>query len=218
MLTPDYFYGKSDKLIEMYQDLEDWIIRDIAARLMKSGEVSGTTDRELWKLQQMGLHNTEIVKRISQITGKSRSEVRRLLQDSAMTSFSDDKKVLQRLGDVQASLQNNAVILAMDAELQKTYGELDNLTRTTMLQSQKDLLDLLNEVDFRVASGVQSYNSAVCEVLDRYAKRGVMIDYPTGAKRSLEAAVRCCIVTSMNQTAAAVTNKYIADKIGRAHV
>ena len=120
MLTPDYFYGKSDKLIEMYQDLEDWIIRDIAARLMKSGEVSGTTDRELWKLQQMGLHNTEIVKRISQITGKSRSEVRRLLQDSAMTSFSDDKKVLQRLGDVQASLQNNAVILAMDAELQKT--------------------------------------------------------------------------------------------------
>lgn len=51
-----------------------------------------------------------------------------------------------------------------------------------MLQSQKDLLDLLNEVDFRVASGVQSYNSAVCEVLDRYAKRGVMIDYPTGAK------------------------------------
>lgn len=95
MLTPDYFYGKSDKLIEMYQDLEDWIIRDIAARLMKSGEVSGTTDRELWKLQQMGLHNTEIVKRISQITGKSRSEVRRLLQDSAMTSFSDDKKVLK---------------------------------------------------------------------------------------------------------------------------
>lgn len=170
MLTPDYFYGKSDKLIEMYQDLEDWIIRDIAARLMKSGEVSGTTDRELWKLQQMGLHNTEIVKRISQITGKSRSEVRRLLQDSAMTSFSDDEKVLQRLGDVQAPLQNNAVILAMDAELQKTYGELDNLTRTTMLQSQKDLLDLLNEVDFRVASGVQSYNSAVCEVLDRYAK------------------------------------------------
>ena len=211
MLTPDYFYGKSDKLIEMYQDLEDWIIRDIAARLMKSGKVSGTTDRELWKLQQMGLHNTEIVKRISQITGKSRSEVRRLLQDSAMTSFSDDEKVLQRLGDVQAPLQNNAVILAMDAELQKTYGELDNLTRTTMLQSQKDLLDLLNEVDFRVASGVQSYNSAVCEVLDRYAKRGVMIDYPTGAKRSLEAAVRCCIVTSMNQTAAAVTNKYIAD-------
>lgn len=68
---------------------------------------------------------------------------------------------------------------------------------------------MLNEVDFRVASGLQSYSSAICEVLDRYAESGVMVNYPTGSRRSLEAAVRCCIVTSMNQTAAEVTNQYI---------
>lgn len=212
MLTPDYFYGKSDKLIEMYQELEDWIISDIAMRLIKSGEMSGTTDRELWKLQQMGLHHTEIVKRISQMTGKSRDEVRRLLRDSVMTSFSDDAEVLKRLGDIQTPLQNNAAIMAMNAEMMKTFGELNNLTRTTMLQAQRDLLNMLNEVDYRVASGMQSYNSAICEVLDRYAQSGVVIDYPMGARRSLEAAVRCCVVTSMNQTAAQVTNQYIAQK------
>ena len=212
MLTPDYFYGKSDKLIEMYQELEDWIISDIAMRLIKSGKMSGTTDRELWKLQQMGLHHTEIVKRISQITGKSRDEVRRLLRDRVMTSFSDDAEVLKRLGDIQTPLQNNAAIMAMNAEMMKTFGELNNLTRTTMLQTQRDLLNMLNEVDYRVASGMQSYNSAICEVLDRYAQSGVVIDYPTGARRSLEAAVRCCVVTSMNQTAAQVTNQYIAQK------
>ena len=210
MLTPDYFYGKSDKLVEMYQELEDWIIKDIAMRLMKSGELSGTSDRELWKLQQMGLHNTEIVKRISQVTGKSRDEVRRLLRDSVMTSFSDDADVLEKLMDIQTPLQNNAAIMAMNAEMMKTFGELSNLTRTTMMQTQTDLLNMLNEVDYRVASGMQSYSSEVCEVLDRYAQSGVVIDYPTGARRSLEAAVRCCIVTSMNQTAAQVTNQYIA--------
>ena len=209
MLTPDYFYGKSDKLVEMYQELEDWIIKDIAMRLMKSGELSGTADRELWKLQQMGLHNTEIVKRISQMTGKSRDEVRRLLRDSVMTSFSDDADVLEKLMDIQTPLQNNAAIMAMNAEMMKTFGELSNLTRTTMMQTQTDLLNMLNEVDYRVASGMQSYSSAVCEVIDRYAKSGVMIEYPTGARRTLEAAVRCCIVTSMNQTAAQVTNQYI---------
>lgn len=212
MLTPDYFYGKSDRLIEMYQELEDWIISDIAMRLIKSGEMSGTTDREIWKLQQMGLHHTEIVKRISQMTGKSRDEVRRLLRDSVMTSFSDDAEILKRLGDIQTPLQNNAAIMAMNAEMMKTFGELNNLTRTTMLQTQRDLLNMLNEVDYRVASGMQSYNSAICEVLDRYAQSGVVIDYPTGARRSLEAAVRCCVVTSMNQTAAQVTNQYIAQK------
>lgn len=210
MLTPDYFYGKSDKLVEMYRELEDWIIKDIAMRLMESGELSGTADRELWKLQQMGLHNTEIVKKISQMTGKSRDEVRRLLRDSVMTSFSDDADVLEKLMDIQTPLQNNAAIMAMNAEMMKTFGELSNLTRTTMMQTQTDLLNMLNEVDYRVASGMQSYSSAVCEVLDRYAQSGVVIDYPTGARRSLEAAVRCCIVTSMNQTAAQVTNQYIA--------
>jgi hypothetical protein len=212
MLRPDYFYGKTDKLVEMYQDLENWIISDIATRLIKSGELSGTADRELWKLQQMGLHNTEIVKRISEMSGKSRNEVRRLLRDSVMTSFSDDKEVLTQISssDIISPLKNNMAILAMNAELIKTYGELDNLTKTTINQTQKDLLNMLNEVDYRVASGMQSYSSAVCEILDRYAESGVMVEYPTGTKRSLEAAVRCCIVTSMNQTAAQVTNVYIA--------
>lgn len=212
MLRPDYFYGKTDKLVEMYQDLENWIISDIATRLIKSGELSGTADRELWKLQQMGLHNTEIVKRISEMSGKSRNEVRRLLRDSVMTSFSDDKEVLTQISasDIISPLKNNMAILAMNAELIKTSGELDNLTKTTINQTQKDLLNMLNEVDYRVASGMQSYSSAVCEVLDRYAESGVMVEYPTETKRSLESAVRCCIVTSMNQTAAQVTNIYIA--------
>lgn len=212
MLRPDYFYGKTDKLVEMYQDLENWIISDIVTRLIKSGELSETADRELWKLQQMGLHNTEIVKRISEMSGKSRNEVRRLLRDSVMTSFSDDKEVLTQISasDIISPLKNNMAILAMNAELIKTFGELDNLTKTTINQTQKDLLNMLNEVDYRVASGMQSYSSAVCEILDRYAESGVMVEYPTGTKRSLEAAVRCCIVTSMNQTAAQVTNIYIA--------
>lgn len=212
MLRPDYFYGKTDKLVEMYQDLENWIISDIVTRLIKSGELSGTADRELWKLQQMGLHNTEIVKRISEMSGKSRNEVRRLLRDSVMTSFSDDKEVLTQISasDIISPLKNNMAILAMNAELIKTSSELDNLTKTTINQTQKDLLNMLNEVDYRVASGMQSYSSAVCEVLDRYAESGVMVEYPAGTKRSLEAAVRCCIVTSMNQTAAQVTNVYIA--------
>ncbi len=211
MLTSDNFYGKTDRLVGMYQELEDWILQDIANRLIAAGALSGTADRELWKLEQMGLHRQEIIKRLSSLTGKSRNEIRRLLKESVLTSFSNDKDVLERFANVQPPLQNNAVITAMNAELIKTYGELSNLTRTTIDQSQKDLLNMLNEVDFRVASGLQSYNSAVREVLDRYAGNGVYVNYPTGTRRSLEAAVRCCIITSMNQTAAQVTNQYIVE-------
>lgn len=99
----------------------------------------------------------------------------------------------------------------MDAEYKKSLGELTNLTRTTMKQSQIDLINMLDEADLRVAAGTQSYSAAVCNILDRYAGRGIHVDYPSGTRRTLEAAVRCCVVTSMNQTAAQVTNQYIVE-------
>lgn len=212
MLEPDYFYGKSDVLISYEQELEDWILQDIAMRLLKAGSVAGTTDMELYKLQQLGMHQNEIVKRLSALTQKSTAEIRRLLQDSVMTSWEDDKETLNMLGiETIAPLENPLVIALMDAEFKKTLGEVNNLTRSTMMQSQRDLMNMLNEAEMRVAAGVQSYSAAVCDILDQYGRTGVMIDYPTGTRRTLEAAVRCCIVTSMNQTAAQVTNHYIAE-------
>ena len=212
MLTPDYFYGKSDVLISYEQELEDWILQDIAMRLLKAEAMAGTTDMELYKLRQLGLHQNEIVKRLSALTQKSTAEIRRLLQDAVLTSWDDDKSTMSRLGiDAVSPLENPVVMELLDAEFKKTLGEVNNLTRSTMMQSQRDLMNMLNEAEMRVAAGVQSYSAAVCDILDQYGRTGVMIDYPTGTRRTLEAAVRMCVVTSMNQTAAQITNHYIAE-------
>ncbi len=212
MLEPDYFYGKSDVLISYEQELEDWILQDIAMRLLKAEAMAGTTDMELYKLRQLGLHQNEIVKRLSALTQKSTAEIRRLLQDAVLTSWDDDKSTLSRLEiDAVSPLENPVVMELLDAEFKKTLGEVNNLTRSTMMQSQRDLMNMLNEAEMRVAAGVQSYSAAVCNILDQYGRTGVMIDYPTGTRRTLEAAVRMCVVTSMNQTAAQVTNHYIAE-------
>ena len=212
MLEPDYFYGKSDVLISYEQELEDWILQDIAMRLLKAGSMAGTTDMELYKLQQLGMHQNEIVKRLSILTKKSRNEIRRLLQDAVLTSWKDDKETLNRLGiEAVAPLENPLIVAIMDSEFRKTLGEVNNLTRSTMMQAQRDLMNMLNMAEMRVSAGVQSYSAAVCDILDQYGKTGVMVDYPTGTRRTLEAAVRMCVVTSMNQTAAQVTNHYIAE-------
>lgn len=212
MLDPEYFYGKSDTLISYEQELEDWILQDIAMRLLKAGSVAGTTDMELYKLQQLGMHQNEIVKRLSSLTQKTTAEIRKLLQDAVLTSWDDDKSTLSRLGiDAISPLENPVVMELLNAEFKKTLGEVNNLTRSTMMQSQRNLMNMLNEAEMRVAAGAQSYSAAVCDILDQYGKTGVMIDYPTGTRRTLEAAVRMCVVTSMNQTAAQVTNHYIAE-------
>ncbi len=210
MLEPDYFNGKADVMVSYVQELEDWILQDIAMRLLKAEFVAGTTDMELYKLQQLGLHQSEILKRLSVLTKKSTAELRKLLQDAVLTSWDDDKSVLIKMGiDAMSPLENPIVMKLMNAEFRKVAGEVHNLTQTTMNQSQRDLINMLNAAEIRAASGVQSYSAAVCEILDQYGRSGVMVDYPSGTRRTLEAAVRCCVVTSMNQMAAEVTNQYI---------
>ena len=142
----------------------------------------------------------------------SRAELRKVLQNAVLASWASDEEALKQMGlAVSPPLENALVIQIMDAEYRKTLGELSNLTRTTMDQAQKDLINLMDEAEMRVAAGAESYTLATADVIDRYAGRGVMVTYPTGTKRTLEAAVRCCVVTSMNQTAAQVTNQYIVE-------
>lgn len=213
MLSPDYFTNKEDRLLELYRQLENFILKDITRRLLSAGEMTATADRLIWKLKQMGDSQAAIEQKLQKLTGLTRKELRTLLQDAVLTSWEDDRAALVHLGiELSNPLENAAVIRVMDAEFKKSLGELTNLTRTTMNQAANiDLINMLDEADLRVAAGVQSYSAAACDVLDRYAGRGIYVDYPSGTRRTLEAAVRCCVVTSMNQTAAQVTNQYIVE-------
>lgn len=213
MLPPEYFDHKEDRLLELYRQLENFILKDITRRLLSAGEMTATADRLIWKLKQMGESQTKIEIKLRKMTGLAKKELRALLQDAVIASWKDDNTILKRLlGYLPRNpLKNPAVIRIMDAEYKKSLGELENLTRTTMKQAGNDLINMLDEADLRVSAGVQSYSAAVCDILDRYAGRGIYVDYPSGTRRTLEAAVRCCVVTSMNQTAAQVTNQYIVE-------
>ena len=212
MLSPDYFTNKEGRLLELYRQLENFILKDITRRLLSAGEMTATADRLIWKLQQMGESQAAIEQKLRKLTGLTQKELRSLLQDAVLTSWEDDRATLGQLGiELSNPLKNAAVIRVMDAEYKKSLGELTNLTRTTMEQSQIDLINMLDEADLRVAAGVQSYSAAVCDILDRYAGKGIEVSYPTGAKRTLESAVRMVVVTSMNQTAAQITNQYIVE-------
>ena len=212
MLRPEFFDNKSDVVEEFYREYEDFLFQKIAQTLLTAGELGATADRYTFILQQMDKTDDEIVERLAKLTKQSKKVVKKLLQESVMTSFSNDKAILEKYFNGEfGPLKKPIIREVMDAEWRKTCGELENLTRTTMAQFNMDIVNLLNQAEIRVAGGAQSYSSAVCEALDNYVKSGMIINYPTGARRSLEAAVRCAVVTSMNQTAAQVTNKYIAE-------
>lgn len=212
MIYPDWFDNNEtqEKIIDLYRQLEDFILSDIADRLLKNSSMTATADRLIWKLQQMGESREEIMRKLQEITKLSRPQLRALLQDAVMTSWADEKSFYDSLGvAVSNPLENALVVKIMDAQYRKSLGELSNLTRTTMEQSQKDLINMLSEYDMRIAFGVESPTNAVCQILDRYAGQGVYVNYPSGTRRTLEAAVRCCITTSAMQMTGQITLEYL---------
>lgn len=212
MIYPDWFDNNEtqEKIINLYRQLEDFILHDIADRLLKNSSMTATANRLIWRLQQMGESREEIMRKLQEITNLSHRELKALLQDAVLTSWADEKTFYDSLGvAVSNPLENAVVVQIMDAQYRKSLGELSNLTRTTMEQSQKDLMSMLSEMDMQIAFGVKSPTTAVCEMLDRYAGKGVEVLYPTGTKRTLEAAVRCCITTSAMQMTGQITAQYI---------
>ena len=78
MLPPEYFYGKSDRMIEMYEQLQMWILKYITRRLLSAGEMTATADRLIWKLKQMGESQAAIEQKLRKLTGLTQKELRSL--------------------------------------------------------------------------------------------------------------------------------------------
>lgn len=213
MLMPEYFDGKEQRMMELYQQLSEFILKEAARFLVSAGKIPPTADRLLQRLRMMGETQAEIEKELEVLTGLSRKELRSLLQDAVLTSWENDAAPFREIGiEVSDPLKNDAVIRIMDAQYKRSQGELQNLTRTTMRQSNVDLMNMLSEADMRVAAGVQSYSAAISDILDRYAHRGIYVDYPkTNTRRTLEAAVMCCVRTSMAQMAGQLTLEFVKE-------
>lgn len=77
MLPPDYFTNKEDRLLELYRQLENFILKDITRRLLSAGEMTATADRLIWKLKQMGESQAAIEQKLQKLTGLIRVKSRR---------------------------------------------------------------------------------------------------------------------------------------------
>jgi len=81
MLQPDYFTNREDRLLQLYSELENFILKDITRRLLSAGEMTATADRLIWKLKQMGESRRAIENKLSKLTGLTRYELKKILQE-----------------------------------------------------------------------------------------------------------------------------------------
>jgi len=80
----------------------------------------------------------------------------------------------------------------------ETARHIATLTRSTVQTSQTFFIDAINRAYLEVSSGYKSYDQCISDILKQVPK-GTEVQYQSGAKRSIESAVRTNLITATNQ-------------------
>ena len=198
-LTPSYLQKCTDGIEGEYQKLVTEILVDMAQRIAYAGSMTSTTEYLNAKLRELSLQQEYINRALAKVLNTSESEVEKLMDESTYKSTRDTIVQLEKHGYDTSGLSFGRQI---EKSTNIAKNELSNLTRTTGQLATAQMMNLYDQAYLQVASGAYSYDQAVTNAIRKLAKEGLgEVTYPTGAKRSVEAAVRVAVRTSVAQTA-----------------
>ena len=82
MLAPDYLDHAPDRLVLLWQQVEDDILRDVARRISRVEALAPTANWQLWRYEQTEALRQSVVKKLARYTGRSEAEIRRPMQEA----------------------------------------------------------------------------------------------------------------------------------------
>lgn len=214
MLTPEYLDDCSDSLLGLYDTLNTSIVEDIARRIAKTGRV---TDSAMWQIKQVqesGKLLEDVTREVATITGFSDSYIKELFDEAGVKSLKYDSDICSAAGLTPIQLkQSPAMMQTIAAAVEKTQGNINNLTGTTAVASQSLYLQSTNLAYMQVTSGAFSYQEAMKQAIRAAAVEGAKVYYSNGHTSKIDVAIRRSVLTGVNQTAAKLTEQY-ADDMG----
>lgn len=203
MLTPDYLDSLPDAAAELWQQVEDDILRDIARRIGKAGSVTETAAWQAWRYEQVQACRQDVVRLLAKYSGKSQDVIRQTLLDAALTTLASDDAVYRAAGLEPPPIERSeALNNLLNAGYRQTLGTWRNLTATTANTVTGEFERALDRAWLQVSSGAFSYDVAIRRAVDGLAGRMNGVTYPSGHRDTLEVAVRRAVLTGTNQTCA----------------
>ena len=202
MLPPSYLDQMPDAFVQLWQQVEDEILQDVARRIGKMNAVTATANWQLWRYQQTEALRNDVVKLLAKYTGKSESTIRRLLLQAATEAMEREDAIYYHYGKEPQPFEESAALNnLLDAGARQTCGTWQNLTATTANTVTGAFERTLDAAWGKVSTGAFDYKTAVKQAVDSLADEMPEITYPSGHTDSLEVAARRVVLTGVNQTA-----------------
>lgn len=202
----------ADRIIALYQQLEDDILSAVIRRILKMGYVSEASKHQLEVLQAAGLLYDDIVQLIADRTDACTAQVKALFEDAGVQTVAIDNSLHEAAGALPIDIrQDSSTRQVLEAGYKKTLGTMQNLVSTTATQTQTAFIQTCDRIYMQVSSGAFSYQEAIMNALRALADTGATVSYPTGHTDRMDVAVRRCVLTGVSQTAAAVSLRQAED-------
>ena len=202
----------ADRIIALYQQLEDDILSAVIRRILKMGYVSEASKHQLEVLQAAGLLYDDIVQLIADRTDACTAQVKALFEDAGVQTVAIDNSLHEAAGALPIDIrQDSSTRQVLEAGYKKTLGTMRNLVSTTATQTQTAFIQTCDRIYMQVSSGAFSYQEAIMNALRALADTGATVSYPTGHTDRMDVAVRRCVLTGVSQTAAAVSLRQAED-------
>ncbi len=206
MLTPDQLEALPRRFVQLWQQVEDDILQDIARRMKSLGELDPLTPTAIWqawRLAETRAVRSNTVATLARYTGKSRAEIKRLLETAGAQTLAADDAVYTAAGlDPPPVNQSPALLNLLNAGYRQTCGTWQNLTATTANTVTGAFEDRLSRAWGLISTGALDYSTAIRRTVDDLADTMPYITYPSGHTDTLEVAARRAVLTGVNQTCA----------------
>ena len=101
MLTPDYLENLPDALVELWQNVEDDILQDVARRIKAMDELDPLTPTaawQAWRLEQVQAVRQDVTATLAKYSDRSRDNIRQLLLDAGLATLAADDEIYQAAG------------------------------------------------------------------------------------------------------------------------
>lgn len=200
MLTPEQWEQISNEATNLYSDLELEIIEEIAIRIASVGYANTVVKNDVIIAQEMGLLYSDIVELVASYNNTSSSKIYKIFEEAGITSINYDDLIYVAAGlNPTLITQSASMLQIIEATARNTNYNLSNLVMTTATASQTQFYNIMNKCYLEVSTGVKSYSQSILDAIKFLSQEGSYVIYPSGARRSIESAVRTNILTSSSQ-------------------
>lgn len=203
MLKPREIEKLPENLIELYSQMEQDVLADMARRIATYDYYIPAAEWQYRKMIELGNYDSYIKKSLTALTGKTEKEIEYLMEEAGMRTLAFDDDIYKVAGLKVPPISASPILMdVLNDGIKSTKGLFRNLTNTTANTSTKQFENALDRAYLQIVSGAFDKDTAVRNAVKVLAREGVQtITYKGGRTATLETAVRRAIVTGVNQTA-----------------